>query len=215
MTFRETLSAEDRHLVNRLEAFGDIVVGFSLSQLAFGLAPSGGIALAGTVDYAVFFGTFAVVALFWMRYHRVMSVGFVPRPVDLVLAFAFLAFVALVPYAVRVYIFTRNAHLAPSSTLALYVAVFAGLSLANLLLNVRGARNAWVFLDEPRRARLWRAIVAGGVVFTVLAVALVVNARHGYEAGGMACSAMAICIPLALRTIGRRPPARLFGGQGV
>lgn len=66
--------AEDRDLLfaRRLVALGDIVVGFSLAQLALQLTrpktPSD--LLAHVFEFIGFFATFAIICSFWMIFHR-------------------------------------------------------------------------------------------------------------------------------------------------
>jgi uncharacterized membrane protein len=182
--FRQTLPLGDRHLIGRLESFGDIVVGFSMSQLALQLEipRSASEVFAHSLRYVVFFAAFGVVSMFWFRFHRIMSTGFAPRRPDVVLLFAFLAFVALTPYALVTYSRMRgNDALAPQGVL-LYLGVILGVIGFSWLLTLRGMRRAWGYLDEQQRRDTWRAFVAGAVAVPGFIIALVCIGIYGTQA---------------------------------
>lgn len=175
MRYRQTLPIGERHLVGRLESFGDIVMGFSMSQLALQLEipkrPED--VFAHPMNYFVFFAAFTLLAMFWLRFHRIMAIGFAPRRVDLVLLFGLLSFIALVPFALITY--TRL--LGPQGSysrqsVALYLGDFLGISLFSWALNVRGLRRAWSILDDAERREAWRPALAGFVIVPTFAIAL-------------------------------------------
>ena len=205
MRFRQTLPLGDRHLIGRLESFGDIVVGFSMSQLALQLEipRTAGEVFAHSLRYIVFFVAFGVVSGFWFRFHRIMSTGFAPRRIDVILLFAFLAFVALTPYALVTYSRMRgNDALAPQGVL-LYLAVILGVIGFSWLLTLRGMRRAWGYLDAQQRRDTWRAFIAGVAAipgFTIALVSIGVN-------GTQAFPVFLAVIPLVLiaRRLFRRP----------
>jgi uncharacterized membrane protein len=182
--FRQTLPLGDRHLIGRLESFGDIVVGFSMSQLALQLEipRTAAEVFAHSLRYVVFFTAFGVVSMFWFRFHRIMSTGFAPRRPDVVLLFAFLAFVALTPYALVTYSRMRgNDALAPQGVL-LYLGVILGVIGFSWLLTLRGMRRAWGYLDVQQRRDTWRAFVAGAVAVPGFIIALVCIGVYGTQA---------------------------------
>ena len=205
MRFRQTLPLGDRHLIGRLESFGDIVVGFSMSQLALQLEipRTASEVFAHSFRYIVFFIAFGVVSGFWFRFHRIMSTGFVPRRIDVVLLFAFLAFVALTPYALVTYSRMHgNDALAPQGVI-LYLAVILGVIGFSWLLTLRGMRRAWGFLDDQQRRDTWRAIVAGIVAIPGFIIALVCIGLYGAQAFG----AFLVVVPLIViaARVFRRP----------
>ena len=180
--FRETLPPHERHFVGRFESFGDIVVGFSLSELAlqFALPKSGPDLVADPVRYLAFFATFTIVAQFWMRFHRVMASGFAPYRLDLGLAFAYLAFVALVPYSLLAMLHLGSAGFRYS--LGLYIALMLALTTTNLCLMVLALRRAWRFLDDGRRRVGWKAVVVTGALAPMLAAAMAADVATGWQA---------------------------------
>lgn len=214
MRYRQTLLPADRHLVARLESFGDVVVGFSLSLLAIQLdipkTPAD--VFAHTLRYAIFFGAFGVVSLFWFRFHRIMSTGFAPHRLDVILLFAFLSFVALTPYAMLTYSrFNAGVHVSPEG-LELYLGVFLGVILFSWILALRGMRRAWAVLDERERKDTWRAFVGGAAAIPVLAAALYAVTNLGGRAFS-ATVAMLIAIPLAMHFA--RTPWRAIVGPAA
>jgi len=213
VTFRDTLTESDRYFVGRLESFGDIVVGFSMSLLALQLdipkTPQE--IFANASRYGVFFLAFAIVSVFWIRFHRVMTCGFVPRRHDLVLLFTFLAFVALTPYALVTYSRLQGVEAYSRESVMLYLAVLLGVLATNWILTVRGMRRAWSYLDDRERAQTWRATVAGAFSVVVIAAALGAIAFFGERAFG-AMIVIAVGVPFALRLL-PRPLSWALGPQ--
>ena len=175
MKFRQTLPDGERHLVGRLESFGDIVVGFSMSQLALQLeipkTPHD--VFAHGIKYVVFFGAFALLGIFWLRFHRVMAIGFAPRPLDIWLLFGFLSFVALVPFSLITYTRLVGPAGYAREAIALYLGDFLGIAVFSWLLSIRGLRRAWSVIDEADRPAAWRPVMAGFVVVPAFLLALV------------------------------------------
>ena len=203
MKFRQTLPASERHLVGRLESFGDIVVGFSMSQLALQLEiPKTPQDVFGHgIKYVVFFGAFALLGIFWLRFHRIMAIGFAPRTPDIWLLFGFLSFVALVPYSLITY--TRLVGPAGYSreSVALYLGDYLGVAVFSWLLSIRGLRRGWSVLDETERPTAWRPALAGFVVVPVFLIALV----SVVAAGPVALGWLILIGPLIRLAVGRVP----------
>ncbi len=211
MRFRQTLSSGDRHLVGRLESFGDIVIGFSMSQLALQLEiPRTSHDVFGhPFRYVVFFGAFAIVSVFWFRFHRIMATGFAPHVPDLLLLFGFLAFVALVPFALVTYTRLFGGASVSREGFLLYIGVFFGVAALSWILAVRGMRRAWAFLDEKERRGTWRAAVAGLPILPILALGLVLDALYG---PARATSAVLLLpVALILSRLMKRPMRFLVG----
>lgn len=203
MKFRQTLPEGERHLVGRLESFGDIVVGFSMSQLALQLEiPKTPHDVFGHgIKYVVFFGAFVLLGIFWLRFHRIMAIGFAPRTVDIWLLFGFLAFVALVPYSLITYTRLVGPAGYARESVALYLIDFLGVSVFSWILSIRGLRRAWSVLDEPDRPAAWRPVLAGFVVVPVFLVALV----SVVAAGPIALGWLIVIGPLIRLAVGRVP----------
>ena len=212
MKYRSTLTVAERHFVGRLESFGDIVVGFSMSQLALQLeipkTPHD--IFAHPMQYVVFFGAFAVVTAFWIRFHRIMSVGFAPRPADITLLFAFLAFVALTPYALVTYSRMLGPAVYSREIFMLYFSVFLGVATSSALLSLRGMRRAWPVLDETERRAAWHPVMVGAFLVPVFVLALTLIWVFGPIAGGTV-ALLAPLIRIAQRWSKRPWPVFLNG----
>ncbi|HEX3466028.1 MAG TPA: TMEM175 family protein [Candidatus Elarobacter sp.] len=213
MRYRQTLPIGERHLVGRLESFGDIVIGFSLSQLALQLeipkTPAD--VFAHPLKYAVFFGAFAIVATFWLRFHRIMSTGFAPRRLDMLLLFAFLSFVALVPFSLITYTRLVGPGSLAREAMALYLGDFIGIAAFSWVLSIRGLRRAWSVLDDRERRDAWRPVLGGFFIVPVLLLTLA--AVPG--AGSYAFVLLLLLVPLVrvgLRLV-PRPWAFVLGPQ--
>ena len=214
MRYRQALPLGERHLVGRLESFGDIVLGFSMSQLALQLeipkTPHD--VFAHGIKYVVFFGAFALLGIFWLRFHRVMAIGFAPRAVDIWLLFGFLSFVALVPYSLITYTRLIGPAGYARESVALYLADFLGVAVFSWILSVRGLRRAWSVLDdESERREAWRPALAGFVVVPVFLIAL----ASVVAAGPIALGWLILIGPLIRLAVGRapRPWAFVLGKQ--
>ena len=215
MRYRQTLPTEERHLVGRLESFGDIVMGFSMSQLALQLEipkrPSD--VFAHPLNYFVFFAAFGLLAMFWLRFHRIMAIGFAPRRVDLVLLFGLLSFVALVPFALITYTRLLGPHGASYSreSVSLYLGDFLGISLFSWALNIRGLRRAWSVLSDTERSAAWHPALAGFVLVPTFAIALAAVLTGG-PLGFALLLLMAPLVKLAQK-MAPRPWAFILGPQ--
>ena len=214
MRYRQTLPVGERHLVGRLESFGDIVVGFSLSQLALQLEiPKTPRDVFGhPLNYVIFFAAFGLLAIFWIRFHRIMAIGFAPRSLDITLLFGFLAFVALMPYSFVTYMRLLGPHGAYSrEAVALYLGVFLGVATFSWILSIRGLRRAWAVLDESERPAAWRPVIAGFVIIPAFAVALAGVLTAGPLAFGLLIL-IGPLVRLAVRLVPRPLPI-LLGPQ--
>lgn len=92
------MAAYEDRTVPRLEAFSDIVIGFSLAQLGASLAPNKGSSLDPT-GLLTFFASFTIVCSLWFFHHRLFQNFFVPKTLPIVLNFLWLAVVVLLVFA--------------------------------------------------------------------------------------------------------------------
>jgi uncharacterized membrane protein len=93
-----------QRLIHRLEAFSDIIIGFSLAQLALSLAiPKNGAEglLQHSEPLVAFIITFALVCGMWWAHHKLFVHYFVPIPVMVILNFITLAGVSFAVYSVQ------------------------------------------------------------------------------------------------------------------
>ena len=88
----------DERLTSRLEAFGDLVFGFSLSLIALRLdVPSRVEEIFEPARWLTVIITFALICRFWLEHYRIFRHQFVVRTLDMVVNFAFLFGIAILP----------------------------------------------------------------------------------------------------------------------
>jgi uncharacterized membrane protein len=163
--FREVTGKGDERLTSRLEAFGDLVFGFSLSLIALRLdVPSRAEEIFEPARWFTVILTFALICRFWLEHYRIFRHHFVVRAPDMVVNFVFLFGIAILPYAVQS-LLRFEMQLVPFSLWFGDVALI----LATLsFLRTRGLRQRRDEADEEGRLRDWRRTVAQ---FTVAGLA--------------------------------------------
>ena len=162
---------EDRaHLKQRLEAFSDIVFAFTLSQsaLQLQLPASAADLFSQPIRWVVFFGTFAIIAVFWLAHYRTFRLAFEPERLDIFLNFCFLAAIAVLPFAMQAVLKFGS----DRGALALYAAAFAGISLPMALLLRRGLGRRNPRVTDAQRLRLWQACIRNVLILAASVIAL-------------------------------------------
>ncbi len=171
-----TLPPRERRLAARLESFGDIVFGFAVSQCAIQLPLlHGRIDLARSASLLAYFGTFAILVSLWLTFHRVMSESFRPTGIDLLLAFAYLAFVTLMPFAMYSLSHETTSFTAARRAIAEYTTLFATLLLIGAVLTLRNLRRGWYVISPEDRTFAWVALVRRCGLALVLFLVLIID----------------------------------------
>ena len=141
---------------HRLEAFSDLVFGFSLSLLATRLdVPADVAEIFGPTRWGTFILTFGTICALWLAHYRIFRRRFVARTPDVIVNFIFLFGIAVLPYAVQTFLRFpggRNAIVLYFGDFALILAALATLRLSSL----RQRRNDD---DTDARYREWRGTV--------------------------------------------------------
>ncbi|MEO5720005.1 MAG: TMEM175 family protein [Chthoniobacterales bacterium] len=192
-----------------MEAFSDLVFGFSLSLLAARLEiPARVEDIFEPTRWLAVIGTFGLVCRFWVEHYRIFRYGFIASMFDAVLNFVFLFAIAVLPYSVQT--FLRHWMALPS--FALYVSDFSLIFATLALLRVRGLQQRREDPDIPRRVREWRrsflqftlAIFMGSVI-----VALAVQGRPlpvALKAIGPYVAVTVLAVVITVRLSARRLP---------
>lgn len=122
----------EQAVIHRLEAFSDIVIGFSLAQLALTLViPQHNprdlfVHVKGVKELFGFGITFALVCAVWWSHHRLFRHLFVPVPVNIVANFAALGGVIFLAFSLQVLVhFSLNDPVA----YAMYTGSYAWITL--------------------------------------------------------------------------------------
>ena len=155
---------------HRLEAFSDLVFGFSLSLLATRLdIPAEVSQIFEPTRWSTFIITFAGICGIWLAHYKIFRHHFVPRIPDVIVNFIFLLGIAVMPYAVQTFLrFTtgRNAIVLYFGDCALIFAALATLRW-RALLQRRGNP------DVDLRLREWRGTVRQYTIVLVIAACLI------------------------------------------
>lgn len=168
--------SDHEHFTRRLEAFSDLVFGFSLSLLAIRLdVPARVEDIFESGRWIAVIGTFGFVCRFWLEHYRVFRHRFVAEMFDAIVNFVFLFAIAILPYAVEV--FLRFKFLFGS--LALYICDFSLILVTLAILRVRGLRQRRQDPDVKRRLREWRRSLLQIVIALFLVSMLVALRLHG------------------------------------
>lgn len=90
--------------IHRVEAFSDVVIGFSLAELGASLVMPANHAEASAIFthpqwIFSFVFTFGIICVLWFFHHRLFEHLFTPRPLPMLLNFIWLGSVVLVVYA--------------------------------------------------------------------------------------------------------------------
>jgi uncharacterized membrane protein len=166
----------DEKLTSRLEAFGDLVFGFSLSLIALRLdVPSRVDEVLEPTRWLTVIITFALICRFWLEHYRIFRHRFAVRTLDMVVNFVFLFGIAILPYAVQLFL-RFEMQLAPVSLyLGDVVLVLTTLSF----LRLRGLRQRRLEPDHEARLDDWRRSVAQVSVAVLTTALLGVMHRRG------------------------------------
>lgn len=139
-------------LTHRIEAFSDLVIGFSLALLGLTLViPEHAVALLLNLTWLVaYFWTFGIIVLMWLSHHRLFGGFFVPTPLCTGLNFVFLSMLGLIVYFVQVFV---HAHTDYDHAIALLM-YFTAFSVAFVTLGTLfaiGVKTRWHELEGKER----------------------------------------------------------------
>jgi len=170
--FRGPTKTGDEKLTSRLEAFGDLVFGFSLSLIAIRLdVPSRVEDIFEPTRWLTVIFTFALICRFWLEHYRIFRHQFIVGTVDLVANFMFLFGIAILPYAVQTFLRFQML-LRPFS---LYVGDLSLILTTLSFLRVRGLVQRRADPGDEGRLHDWRRSVgqlAGAAGAVVLLAAM-------------------------------------------
>jgi Endosomal/lysosomal potassium channel TMEM175 len=100
-----TVEGSRERFTVRLEAFSDLVFGFSLSLLATRLdVPARVEDIFDSTRWLAIIGTFGFVCRFWLEHCRIFRHHFVARTFDAIVNFVFLFAIAVLPYALQTFL---------------------------------------------------------------------------------------------------------------
>jgi uncharacterized membrane protein len=149
---------------HRLEAFSDLVFGFSLSLLATRLDVSANASeVFNATRWATFIITFGMICAIWLAHYRIFRHQFVAQIPDVIVNFIFLLGIAVLPYAVQTFL-----RFGSGDATILYVGDFGLIFTALATLRWRALRQRRGDPDVDVRLREWRGTVRQYVIVVVI-----------------------------------------------
>ncbi len=149
----------------RLEAFSDLVFGFSLSLLATRLdVPANPSEVFETTRWATFIITFGMICAIWLSHYRIFRHRFVARTPDVIINFVFLLGIAVLPYVVQTFLRFSSSR----NVIVLYLGDFALILAALATLRWRALRQRRDDPDPEIRLREWRGTVRQYILVSVI-----------------------------------------------
>ena len=168
-----TFSGE--RFTHRLEAFSDLVFGFSLSLLAIRLdLPTRDEDVFESTRWGTFLITFGIICVIWLAHYRIFRHRFVAHVPDVIVNFIFLSGIAVMPYAVQTFLRFATGQ----NAILLYFGDFALLFTALATLRWRALLQRRGDPDAAGRLKEWRETVRQyGIVLIIVASLLAMRAE--------------------------------------
>jgi len=209
----------ETRFTSRLEAFSDLVFGFSLSLLATRLdVPARVEQIFESTRWFAVIGTFGFVCRFWLEHYWIFRHRFVARTFDAIVNFVFLFGIAILPYAVQTFLRFRL----ELPSFALYLGDFSLILVTLSILRVRSLMQRRDDPDLADRLQAWRrCVVQVLLAFLLVSLLLVLRLRGGsFEAGlresdGYVLGAFAFIAVLSRYAIRRLPAFLSASGAGA
>jgi len=158
---------------HRLEAFSDLVFGFSLSLLATRLdIPATASEVFDKTRWGTFIVTFGIICVIWLAHYRIFRHRFVAHTPDVVVNFVFLFGIAVLPYAVQTFL-----RFGSGDATILYFGDFGLVFTALATLRWRALLQRRGDPDVDVRLREWRGTVRQYIiVFVIIGFLVAMNA---------------------------------------
>jgi uncharacterized membrane protein len=154
----------------RLEAFSDLVFGFSLSLLATRLeVPASPADVFEPTRWGTFIVTFGMICGIWVAHYRIFRHHFVAQIPDVAVNFIFLLGIAVLPYAVQTFLRFPSGR----DATILYFGDFALIFVALATLRWRALLQRRGDPDGDVRLREWRGTVRQYIIAGIIAGSLV------------------------------------------
>jgi uncharacterized membrane protein len=182
---------------HRLEAFSDLVFGFSLSLLATRLdIPADASQVFEPTRWGTFIITFAIICVIWLAHYKIFRHHFVPQIADVMVNFIFLLGIAIMPYAVQIFLrFGKG-----QDAIVLYFGDFALVFAALATLRWRALLQRRGDPDIAVRVREWRGTVRQYTIVLVIAACLIAMAAGAIPRDKFYSSVPAAFVVISLLT---------------
>lgn len=197
----------EKEVVHRLEAFSDIVIGFSLAQLGLSLTmPDHGRDLfthvRGATGIIALIITFTLVCGVWWMHHRLFRHLFVPTPINIIANFAALGGVIFLAYSMQVLV---HVHFADAVAFALYTGSYAWIMVLFAAIAWNGMRLRRGRMDAELRMVCFHYAVRLSIIAAWLVVMTLATTLFGVRPQVTQWLFVLLVVPLTInRIIGRR-----------
>lgn len=204
----------EKEVVHRIEAFSDIVIGFSLAQLGLNLTiPAHARDLFthvhGATSLFALFVTFALVCVVWWHHHRIFRHLFIPTRFNIFANFAALCGVILLAYSMQILV---HAHMVDNVALAMYTGSFGWIMAFFAYIAWSGLRARGSGMSANVRTESHKTAIRDTVVSIWMLVFTVVVLVFGMRGQVAAWTEAGLVLSLALvRFLSRR--RRLSGSS--
>lgn len=167
-------------LVRRIEAFSDLVMGFSVGLLGLTLVipTHAAVLLLHPFWLVSYFVTFSLIALLWLRHQRLFSMYLVPLPACIFANFVFLSMLGLIVYFVQVFAHVRGEFDQAIAVIG-YSGAYAVAMLALGFMFAIGTRERWAQLTPHDRftgfSNAARPLIVGALLLCACIVSPLVS----------------------------------------
>lgn len=153
-----------------------------------------------------YFGTFALLVVLWLTYHRMMTGPYKPLRIDLFLSFGYLALVSLFPYAMYSMTRGRESAVTTRAAIAEYAILFALMMGFAAVVTLRNLRRGWWTLDAEDRALNWTRFVRMCVLCVMMGFAVAIDLTLGPTASAFVFLSIIVAIRI-VRLRAKEPPS--------
>ena len=208
----------EKEVIHRLEAFSDIVIGFSLAQLGLSLTiPEHGrdlfLHVRGATGIVALVVTFALVCAVWWMHHRLFRHLFVPTPANIIANFAALGGVIFLAYSMQVLV---HVHFTDPVAIALYTGSYGWILVLFALIAWNGMRLRRDRLSPELRTSSFHYAVRLSIMAVWLVVMTIAVSFFGVKPEVAQWLFVALAVPLTInRLIGRRRQRRAISSPSV
>lgn len=205
-----------QRLVRRIEAFSDLVMGFSVGLLGLTLVipPHAIVLVLHPLWIVAYFVTFGLIAFLWMRHQRLFSMYFIATPFCIGLNFVFLSMLGLIVYFVQVFAHVRGERDQVIAVLG-YSSAFAIALVCLGLMYALGTRERWKRLLPEDRFTGFSNAARGLIVGCLMLFGCIATPLTFFELGYFSTYVILIAVvvgALASRVVVQYQKPRIIGG---
>lgn len=193
----------EKEVIHRLEAFSDIVIGFSLAQLGLSLTiPEHGrdlfLHVRGATGLIALCITFVLVCGVWWMHHRLFRHLFVPTPANIIANFAALGGVIFLAYSMQVLV---HVHFTDPVAFALYTGSYGWIMVLFALMAWNGIRLRRDRLGAEVRTASFHYAVRLSIIALWLVIMTIAVSLFGVKPQIAQWLFVALAVPLTINRL--------------